>query len=356
MINKIIKKVIFGLMYPYRFLITKLHNISMLDDLFKSISNGKEYYYYGVINQAINKDNSIQYNLSQIAIVLQGQIKYEDSFTEKTIRNYRFLYPNTPIIVSTWKGEVTNSFHKICEELNVIIIENEYPDSQGFWHVNYQIRSSLSGIEYAKQNLNVQYIFKTRTDQRFYKRDFLQYLYNLHRIYNKPNENRIIFLNSTYMYIPFYVCDYISFGFLNDIYNLYNIPYENGECDSFSSHLQENRKLITKERDIEYLGMEEFNSRVKENLFQNIKGLCVPEMYIAFSYYKKYINHKACLEDINIYDSYFKFIKSNMIIVDERDLYMYWPKYQYRAYRDINYDMYHFGLDHARWLDIFINQ
>ena len=64
----------------------------------------------------------------------------------------------------------------------------------------------------------------------------------------------------------------------------------------------------------------------------------------------------AILEKIeDEYRNYWDFLKRAAVIVDDRDLLLYWFKYNYRKLCDSNLFMHECGLDHARWLDLYIN-
>ena len=56
------------------------------------------------------------YDFDDTAIVIQGPIAYDNNYTVETFKLYRLIYPNAPIVVSTWKGEATNDFRKACKE------------------------------------------------------------------------------------------------------------------------------------------------------------------------------------------------------------------------------------------------
>lgn len=44
------------------------------------------------------------YDIDDTAIVIQGPITYENGYTEYTAKFYREIYPNIPIVISTWRG------------------------------------------------------------------------------------------------------------------------------------------------------------------------------------------------------------------------------------------------------------
>ena len=339
--------------------IKKIHNHaipSVLDDVFEKIDMGHGIQYYGIIPRSGTRTAQKCGNseIASIGIVVQGQIDYKDNFTLESLRLYRSQYPKNIIILSTWTGEVNNKFRAECMKLNIHIIESSLPDNEGFCHVNCQIYNSYIGAKSMENDENIRYVLKTRTNQRIYKPDFLRYLLNVFRVYS-TNKNRIVFLDSSYLYIPFYLCDYLSFGEKKDIINLYDIPFEAGECDAFKANIKVNRQYVTKERKSENISFKEFNSTKRKEVTQRLGRLMVPEIYIAFNYFKKHFAPDSTYTDSMIFEKYWDFVRNNTIIIDERDLLLYWPKYKYRSHRDINCYFYGHGLNHAKWLDIYVN-
>ena len=119
------------------------------------------------------------HTLDDTAIVIQGPIAYNNDYTVETFKLYRSIYPNAPIVVSTWKGEATSSFRRVCRENLIVLLENEMPEDRGFGNVNLQLESSLQGVKFIRQNTSAKFVLKTRTDQRINYFDFLVYFKNL---------------------------------------------------------------------------------------------------------------------------------------------------------------------------------
>lgn len=323
----------------------------IINELFNDIKNNKYSIYYGEYPiETSNIDFSSE--VSNVGIVIQGKIEYKDDFTITTIETYKKMYPNVKIVVSTWVGEVDDDFRSKCNILNVDIIESDLPENEGFWHVNCQIYNSFIGASYFIDDNDVDYLLKTRSDQRICKPGFIEYMLDLMKLFDESGE-RIIFLDSSYLYIPFYLCDYLTFGYKRNILNMYDIPFENGECDVFKSDLSKNKEYISKLRLNEKYTLDKFNNEVRKHI--DLKRTIVPEVYIAFSYYQKFLNPLAVMEDSKLFEYYWEYICKNCIIVDERDLLLYWPKYNYRKNHDINYSFYGHGLNHMKWLNIYLN-
>ena len=113
------------------------------------------------------------YDAREIALVIQGPVRYEDDTTINVLRLYRKFYPVAPIVLSTWCGTVNNQLREACADINVVVVENEPPRGNDFKHVLSQMVSTRAGIKYVQENYHVQYIFKARTDQFFYRHDGL---------------------------------------------------------------------------------------------------------------------------------------------------------------------------------------
>ncbi|MBR3050746.1 MAG: hypothetical protein IKG61_04770 [Selenomonadaceae bacterium] len=130
------------------------------------------------------------HTLDDTAIVIQGPIAYNNDYTVETFKLYRSIYPNAPIVVSTWKGEATSSFRRVCRENLIVLLENEMPEDRGFGNVNLQLESSLQGVKFIRQNTSAKFVLKTRTDQRINYFDFLVYFKNLRKTF-PPKGDRL---------------------------------------------------------------------------------------------------------------------------------------------------------------------
>ena len=311
----------------------------------------------GFAVQAWNRDTYKlpKYDIDDTAIVIQGPLTYADDYTITTVQLYREWYPNVTIIISTWKKEATKSFRDECKKNSVVLLENDTPSVSGYGHVNYQIESSHQGVEYVKNNLNVKYVLKTRTDQRFNRIDFLIYFKNLLRLF-PPNTHRIskrIIALSSLRWTPFYVRDYMYFGTVEDISKLFSIPHQTQECGDYflrkqATFYKTQYHLINKAL---LLDLHKAKTPLKLRNFNIMMDKLYPaEVFISKSFYNLYIEP---IEPARLLQTYWKYLRDCLIIVDYDSLLMHWEKYSYRRYFAENF--YYHEIDHARWLDIYFN-
>lgn len=157
----------------------------------------------------------------KIAIVIQGPIVEEHNFTLETVRIYKKNYPDHVIIVSAWEDTPEQVIHLLNREQVVVLLNNK-PDKSGALNINFQICSSLKGIEKAKE-LGCTYAYKTRSDQRFYAADITHYLiavlnqFPLSGIPTSQNYRLISSSMTTLKYRPYGIGDMLMFGEINDM-------------------------------------------------------------------------------------------------------------------------------------------
>lgn len=331
---------------------------AMLRPLMKRLSKSSEVSYlsyYAVpkqIDKIIPYDNKMG-NFSNYCIILQGPIEYDDSFTLNTIKLYLRMFYNVKIVVSTWKG-VQDEFKVACESLGVIVVENEEPQNGGPLNINYQLVSSKNGALKAKE-IGCLYTVKTRTNQRFYARDWLSYLSNQLEIISRidPNHSRVLFTSygMSYLKRPFCLCDNFSAGYTEDIVNLYSVKLDERENDYLKKCGEDAEDYALKIRyDLEpYKQCKYDNIITKENL---LKYMC-PEEYIAYNYCNSYCFDLKKQENIMV--AYYRFLKNHVIIIDEDQLQILWPKYSEYSAQKLNEHDYFGKLDYKKWLDIFLN-
>ena len=179
------------------------------------------------------------YDIDDTAIVLQGPITYENGYTEYTARFYREIYPNIPIVVSTWRGGVRDEFRESCKKNNVVILENEMPENHGFGNMNLQMESSERGVEYVQKNTSAKFVLKCRTDQRMFRPDFLIYFKNLLKKFSPYGDKlkaRIIVPDYSHKWLPFYVGDLFAFGTTEDMRKLYSVRTELENSEKHKMH------------------------------------------------------------------------------------------------------------------------
>lgn len=299
------------------------------------------------------------YTFNDTAIVIQGPIAYYNNYTVETFKLYRSIYPNVPIVVSTWIGEATNSFRKECRENSIVLLENEPPKDPDPANIALQLKSSLQGVRYVKENTSAKFVLKTRTDQRINYSSFLVYFKNLLKTFPPKGDKlreRIIFLGGFSTRInPFSPQDFLSFGHVEDIAKLYDIPFNDpeGKRNYFCNHYKRadkiNKILNSPSCRFEYnLVTEPSHKLYKLNKMMN--RIYWAEMYIARTFYEKYI---APVDATKLYETSWKFTVDYLILIDFDTIKLDWQKYEHMRY------MPKFGYDDefafARWLDMYRN-
>ena len=120
----------------------------------------------------LNRQTAVKKN--EVAVLLQGIVRTEDNFTVDTIKFYKKIFPNAIIIVSTWKGEKSEVVESMRKAGAVVLLLEPLEDT-GCCNINAQLKCAKEGIRYAKE-LGVNYIMKTRTDQRIYYPHTIEFL------------------------------------------------------------------------------------------------------------------------------------------------------------------------------------
>ena len=114
------------------------------------------------------------------AIIIQGSLYGLKDFVSETIDLYLKNFKNSKIILSTWKGDLSEKINLKYKD-KIFIIENDIPKDNVF-NTNLQIISTYNAIKYAKQ-MNLNYCLKTRTDCRIYNNNAINHLKNLQKIF-----------------------------------------------------------------------------------------------------------------------------------------------------------------------------
>jgi hypothetical protein len=242
----------------------------------------------------------------EFAIVLQGLIETRDNFTYETVKFYQKMFPKAIIIISTW-NYTDPKLIKQFEDLGCEIVLSKDFKPCGYGNVNYQICTSLAGAKRAKY-LGAKYVLKNRSDLRIYRDSALEYLKGLLVAFPVDKNNRynlkgrIISLAGNWgqMFMPYWLQDFIYFGYTDDIINLFNIPYESRNIHSSLKQLKAKYSVVTGEC--------------------LAKEVCA-EMYITKSFLNKYED-----DDFSIKYMWDK-VKDIFIIVDQEALGTLWNKY-----------------------------
>lgn len=238
--------------------------------------------------------------LPKFAIVLQGPIRHEDSFTLNTVRYYHKMYSSAVVIVSTWNDEDLATVRKL-ESAGASVILNEKPIYGGHRNINYQLVSSRAGIEAAYQ-MGLKYICKSRTDQRLGKAHIFETLLNLINMFpsgdGQKQKQRIIALSMVYgnMFFPYLVSDFLYFGSADDIRKMFEVPLDQRE--SFSMKKKATRRDYSEAVD-------------------------PPEVYILQNYLRRIgVPCNCSIKD------YWEALKKYLICIDRKMVDLIWPKYE----------------------------
>ena len=329
--------------------------------------NKNQFYRYELLWKKDNEQAPIHGNSKKYAIVMQGQICKESDFTVNTLLHYKKIYPDAMIILSTWEDEDKNII-ELLEKKGINCILNKYPPKEmyGRGNLNLQLINTLAGVKRAHENPEITYILKTRTDQRIYMVDFLNYFSNLLAAFptrglGKNIQERIVFMNcegASAIYYPFKLSDMLTFGSAADILNLYQAPLTELHDDDFVEIDTHFNQFIPKLYELERkdgLTIEDIEQEIPQyrQLIEH-KMRVTAETYLVSNYIKEYVIPFEIGSGVDYLDVHFRFLRDFAVIVDKTAIELYWLKYQYRYLKVPNYKMCGL-LDHAAWLNIYLN-
>lgn len=261
------------------------------------------------------------------AIVIQGPLLTKNDFTLETVRLYKKHYKNSTIILSTWKNEDPLKIEEFKRE-GVEILLNDEPSSRGPRNINKQIVSSLEGIRYA-QNIGAEYVLKSRTDQRMYAVNAVEFMINLLNTFpiatGHSQKRRIISASlATLKYRPYGVSDMFMFGHVDDMLTYWNPPLDTREVSLGAT-----------------------------STIRDFTKSAICEIYLTTNYLKK-IGKEV---EWTLKDS-LKAYADHFIIVDHQSLDLYWHKYDHhQEQRFMNYDTIKNDrlLTFADWFNLYTN-
>lgn len=253
-------------------------------------------------------------NLSdKVGVILQGPILEVDDFTIESIKLYKKTLSNSIIIVSTW-DDINRKTYDDLMSLGVEVVLSTKPLNNGIQNINLQVCSTMAGIKRAEE-IGCKYILKTRTDQRFYKSDLDSFFISLLEIFPVNNRTakekitgRVVLLQGTIginIFLPFYLSDFLYFGYLKDIKNIFSYPLDS---ESYDSETQ--REYIKESKGL--LNEGDFLRRI------------APEVKIMESYVKNYIDKDF---EYNV-KFFWEIMKKYFITVSNEEIGFYWPKYK----------------------------
>ncbi|MFH1427398.1 MAG: WavE lipopolysaccharide synthesis family protein [Patescibacteria group bacterium] len=264
-------------------------------------------------------------NLPKFAIVIQGPILKDDDFTLETVKIYKKIFNQAIIIVSTWDTEDLDYINKIRQE-NIEVILNKEPEFSGPSHINFQIISASAGVRKAAE-LGAEYVLKTRTDQRIYAINVLEFLHSLVKTFplskNYKQKERLITTSlNTFKYRMYSPSDMFSFGSIEDM-----LKYWGPELD------------LRKGLNTSYQTAREFAK------------LRICEAYLLTEYLKN------IGREINwtLQDSW-QVLADHFCVIDQHSLDLYWYKYErQKEYRYLKYGgvLNSQELNFREWLNLY---
>jgi hypothetical protein len=313
--SEIIKKSIKNyLSLPYKALSLKKENAAdiVAIEFCKTLETQEFDISYRIRPKNIQNIPFICYDTHQsLAIVMQGPLRLEDHFTLNTVKYYKRMYPSAYIIVSTWSDEDLEEINSI-KDIGAFVITMDKPESGGQRNINYQLINTYAGIVKANE-LQVDYICKTRTDQRINKPHILETMINSVKQFPVDHDamvnSRLVCVSLNYgnLFYPYFMTDFFYLGERDVI----NILFD-GTLDSRNK----------------------FEMPAHSSRREYATQLYAPEVYILKKYLDN-INHEC---QFTVKD-YWEAVKKYLICYDMKMVDLVWPKYsnkylEHRFYGD----------------------
>lgn len=301
---------------------------------------------------------NFRYDLSDTAIVIQGPIVYDNNYTADTLKFYRTIYPNVPIVVSTWQGEATDDFRVACRENSVALLENKPPDFAGPFNVNMQLESSLQGVKFIRENTDAKFVLKTRCDQRINKPDFLTWFRNLILTFPPFGDKlrgRILFAQAL-KWFPFRTADFLAFGYVEDIAKLYGISRLGAEKSPVVYRKRHWVKFNYLLFLIDRCKWKNYIPPRRDKLIRQINGISrrihEVETHILKTFYEENI---GTIDYDKFLETGWKFMRDYLVIVGLQEISLDWPKYETLWNYSVDGGLHANEIDFARWLDLYRN-
>lgn len=181
------------------------------------------------------------------SIILQGPIVYKSNFTLETVRIYKKTFLGCVIIVSTWDTEKEDILVAIEAE-GAIVLRNPVPPKTGLDNMNYQILSTQAGLNKARE-LGIEYVIKSRTDQRYYESNIPEFLLNIIKTFpvspdltSVQRERLVVISFNSFRYRLYDVSDMFLFGHIDDVIKFWScalfIPTSLGDWKNIKEFCQ----------------------------------------------------------------------------------------------------------------------
>jgi hypothetical protein len=277
---------------------------------------------------AIKVDSAaLSFDCPQTGIVVQGGIDESSDFTFETLKLYKSNYPKAQIVLSTW-NTLGNEAKIEFEKLGVHLVLSEIPENPGPGNSNLQLISTKAGLLKA-QELNVQYVVKTRTDQRFYSKTALSFLISMIRSFPlsagiKNQKMRLAFLSvDTFILRPYGPSDFLTFGTIEDVLNYWDSPADLRNPSEASVISDRTCLALAKDRMCEVYFGANFLEKIGESLLWSVEDWC-------------------------------QSLRNRFIVIDPTSLDFFWPKYTGLEFRWKSYSKSPLAeFTFAEWLSLY---
>ncbi|WP_099608979.1 WavE lipopolysaccharide synthesis family protein [Vibrio coralliilyticus] len=166
----------------------------------------------------------------EITFVLQGPVI--EGVTGRSVDNIKELFPESSIILSTWKGEnvegIDVSRVVFNQDPGSTVLSYGKDNNQRTANVNRQIVSTVNGLK----SVETSYAVKIRTDNVLHKDDFFKYI----DLFESRNSEYSLFdkrIVSSNFYakefvkglaLPYFFSDFFHFGLTKDLLTLWDLP------------------------------------------------------------------------------------------------------------------------------------
>jgi hypothetical protein len=155
------------------------------------------------------------------AIVVQGPVVEESDFTLAAVTSYRALFPDAEVVVSTW-DDLPLATGRALAATGAHVVTSARPADGGLGNLTLQLVSTQAGIA-AARDLGVEYVLKTRSDQRLFAPQSVPFLHALLDAFplaeGTPGQGRrlVVLDFITGMFLPYAFCDMLTFGTIDDV-------------------------------------------------------------------------------------------------------------------------------------------
>ncbi|MEI0799674.1 WavE lipopolysaccharide synthesis family protein [Brachyspira intermedia] len=280
-----------------------------------------------------------------ISIVVQGAI--DEKYTINCLKSIRKYLPDSEIILSTWEGSNVNNL-----DYDILVLSQDPGFSLYVWeenskpnNTNRQILSTINGLK----KVNKKYSLKFRTDFILTGNNFLKYFYKFpkyeeeYKIFNNKLLACCYFSINPHKYQAAYqVSDLISFGFTQDLINLYDIELIKVD-ESYIYSYDKNRTKYNPEQYIFIKCLEKNGKEAKSKYVDDItnESIVETERYFASNFILLNINEyniklpKKILFDFKLNDLNNTFFKSCYTHIEWQQLYKKWSDDKHKVpYKD----------------------